>query len=247
MSKIRKSLVLFKKLSAKNMYQDRTKLIENLNTIMDTDSKYVCVHTKAGCGKSTMARMIASYYSKEVNSREIFDKMDICTSPSYLENLNKHNVIMLDLKDPKGKTGFDEYLCGLEEELIKNLIKRYPQVNIKMNNSIRHIFKKIYLRTSEKFILLIDNWDDGWEKGHFERREMKEFLRFLLEMIIDAEYMEMVYVTGSAPVTEFAELNPFLEIFEEFELSDTKIIDLQNSMAESSKKKNKHTDRKIAV
>ena len=82
---------------AKNKYfVDKTNMIEKLNTIMDEhDVRYVCITRPRRFGKSINALMVASYYTKNLDMSDVFDKLNIAKSPSYKEHLNKHNFIYM--------------------------------------------------------------------------------------------------------------------------------------------------------
>ncbi len=41
--------------------------------------------------------ILASYYSKNADFKELFDRLEINKSKSYLKHLNKHNVVYMTL------------------------------------------------------------------------------------------------------------------------------------------------------
>ena len=81
----------------KNKYfVDKTGLLEKFNTIMNEyESRYVCITRPRRFGKTINAFMLASYYAKNLNTKNIFDKLKVANCPSYEEHLNKHNVIYI--------------------------------------------------------------------------------------------------------------------------------------------------------
>ena len=79
-------------------YVDKTMLIEEINKrVNDNDFKFVCVSRPRRFGKSIAEDMLAAYYSKGADSRELFSPYKVSKSPSFEKYLNKFNVIKIDL------------------------------------------------------------------------------------------------------------------------------------------------------
>ena len=86
----------FNLLTKNKYFVDKTGLIGKFNVIMDEyQNRYVCITRPRRFGKSINAFMLASYYAKNLNTKNIFDKLDISKCDSYEEHLNKHNVIYI--------------------------------------------------------------------------------------------------------------------------------------------------------
>ena len=79
-------------------YVDKTELIEKLNKLIGTARQFVCITRPRRFGKTVNAMMLANYYAKNLDTRSLFDGFKISKSASYLEHLNKHNVIFIILK-----------------------------------------------------------------------------------------------------------------------------------------------------
>ena len=54
------------------IYIDKTGLLEYTNHSLGTEQKYICVSRPRRFGKSMAARMLAAYYDKSCDSRELF-------------------------------------------------------------------------------------------------------------------------------------------------------------------------------
>eukprot|EP00833_Pecoramyces_ruminatium_P009825 jgi/Orpsp1_1/1183857/evm.model.c7180000086948.1 len=82
-----------------NIYVDKTDLIIELNKIVNTNDRFVCVSSPRGFGKTVTADMIAAYYSyTEPDERtNIFNDKKISTSEDWDKYLGKFNVIQLDM------------------------------------------------------------------------------------------------------------------------------------------------------
>ena len=78
-------------------FVDKSLLLKNLNSLLNTESQYVCLTRPRRFGKTVNAKMINAYYSKGCDSEELFSKLKIANEPSYEKELNKHTVISLDI------------------------------------------------------------------------------------------------------------------------------------------------------
>ena len=85
----------FTKTTKEKYFVDKSELIERMNELVGTASQYVCITRPRRFGKTINAMMLACYYSKNADFKKLFDELEISKSKSYLEHLNKHNVIIL--------------------------------------------------------------------------------------------------------------------------------------------------------
>ena len=92
-----KPLVNYKNLYRSKYFVDKSLIIEKINEVIETSDKYICVTRPRRFGKSSVADMLGAYYSKAVDSKDIFDNLKIREAKSYEENLNKYNVIRIKL------------------------------------------------------------------------------------------------------------------------------------------------------
>ena len=66
---------LIRDLYEEENFKDRSELLEYLNYLMDTNNRYVCVNSRICNGKTAMASLVTSFYSKDVDSRDLFDEL----------------------------------------------------------------------------------------------------------------------------------------------------------------------------
>ena len=201
---------------------DRTEFIELLNSLIKIDKKYVCISSPEKNGKTFLSNLIASFYSKTINSRGYFERMYIRDTEQYFENLNRHNVIFMGMKSSKLFVGdYIDYICKVEENLIKKLADMYPSVRVNLNNSMRLNLEEVYLATGNKFIFVVDDWDFPLGIRKFERKSHIDYMKTMIDTICDCEYVELVCFTGKYPVSDFLKSKD-TELFLEYELSDYK-------------------------
>lgn len=79
------------------IFIDKSNLITiTNNNISKPSSKFMCVTRPRRFGKTMALSMLNAYYSKGCDSLSLFEKLNIAKDNSYLEHLNKHNVIWID-------------------------------------------------------------------------------------------------------------------------------------------------------
>lgn len=72
-----KSLQNYEALYRSKYFVDKSLIIENLNDCIGTSNKYLCITRPRRFGKSSVAHMLGAYYSKAIDSKDIFDTLKI--------------------------------------------------------------------------------------------------------------------------------------------------------------------------
>ena len=119
-----------------DFYVDKSMLIKVLNNRINRRNCYCCVSRPRRFGKTMAANMIAAYYSKDCDSHEIFSNLKISKDPSFERNINKYNVIKLDINGAvtkKGKMTITQYY---DKNVVSELMKEYPDVEISEDISL---------------------------------------------------------------------------------------------------------------
>lgn len=86
---------------------DKTPLLEELISAVAVDGQqYFCITRPRRFGKTVMANMVAAFFGKISDGKEVFDELKIADSGYYEEYLNRWDVIAIDFSRlPKnGKT-----------------------------------------------------------------------------------------------------------------------------------------------
>ncbi len=216
----------FRKAVRSEIYVDKTELIACTNRYIDTEQQFICVSRPRRFGKSVTLAMLAAYYSRGCDSRELFDGWKIAKSPSFLENLNRYDVIFLNMQQfltgPEN-LGFTEYL---EQEVLEEVLEEYGADVRKENRGLSDALKRIYARTGKRFIFLIDEWDCVMRERQESEELQRQYMDFLRHLLKDQPYVALAYMTGILPVKKYgchSALNMFWEysmtgpgIFEEY-------------------------------
>ena len=72
----------FAAIARSKTYVDKTGLIEYMNTVVQTDRMLVCSSRPRRFGKSFAAKMLAAYYSRGADSKDIFQNLKIVAGSS---------------------------------------------------------------------------------------------------------------------------------------------------------------------
>jgi len=69
------------------------------------------------------AKILCAYYDKSCDSRELFKGLQIENDPSFEKNLNKYNVIYIDITDFTTRYKNDETIVSRIQNEIKAEVK----------------------------------------------------------------------------------------------------------------------------
>lgn len=131
-------------------------LIAELNKVVNTKDKFVCVSRPRRFEKSMTLKMINAYYSCGCNSKELFQGLKIANHTTFEKYLNKFNVIYLDLNKFISLGGtVKELIDNVQIKVIREL-KRYYSNNQYIDwSDLPTALEAIYCETERKFIVLI--------------------------------------------------------------------------------------------
>ncbi|KAG4097810.1 hypothetical protein H8356DRAFT_412454 [Neocallimastix lanati (nom. inval.)] len=218
----------FKGLLEEKYFIDKSNIINDFNKLIeDESSKYVCITKPRRFGKTSITAMLVMYYSKSIDSKEIFDKLKVSKGKSS-DNKEKKNEIK-QYKEFQGKyhTLYLDFSSNVFS--FKNLRSFISSINSKLKIDIEELnpnskvlknydddivvnLKNLYLETDKKFILVIDEWDYIITNKKFTDKERYNYIYFLKYLIKDNSYLAFVYMTGITAITKYLySLNCFTE------------------------------------
>jgi len=80
----------FKGLHEEKYFVDKSNIINDFNKLIeDESSKYVCITKPRRFGKTSIAAMLVTYYSKSIDSKKIFDKLKVSKGKSSRNKVKK--------------------------------------------------------------------------------------------------------------------------------------------------------------
>lgn len=200
------------------IYVDKTEMLEYLNSILGTEQRYVCVSRPRRFGKSIAARMVAAYYNKGCDSRDLFSGHAIATSNSFETHLNKYNVIQLDISYLRTKVSSAmEAIEYLQKEIIDELRSVYPEYIGDKVTFLPDALEKINNGTGERFIIVIDEWDHFFREDRYDYESQDAYINLLRSLFKGGpsqRFILLAYITGILPLKRYSSesaLNNFKE------------------------------------
>ena len=204
----------FRQAIRSKVYVDKTMLLKELNEALFTEGKCIALSHARRFGKSQAAGMIDAYYSKGSDSRQIFEKFKISHVEGWDENLNKYNVIHLDISSVA-----DFHKEDLVDETIRRIYREmaaeYPDVDY--SQAINVVIADICRLSGQPFVIIIDEWDYVI-RNHADRQDLvHRYLQFLHSIFKSEEskaFLALAYITGILPIKKINDesaLNNFRE------------------------------------
>lgn len=200
------------------IYVDKTGLIRYCNRVMNSLQKYICMSRPRRFGKSVTADMLAAYYSRGCDSRELFAGYEISKDENCEKYLNKYNVLFLNMQEFLSRTNsMEEMLDQLKSRLIRELVKEYPEVDYFDKHDLIGCMQDLYSEVKIPYILIIDEWDCIFREYKSETEAQKMYLDFLRDLLKDKGYIALCYMTGILPIKKYG-THSALNMFDEFSM-----------------------------
>ncbi|MDO5422225.1 MAG: AAA family ATPase [Eubacteriales bacterium] len=189
----------------KSIYVDKTSMISFINQTLGTPDKLSCVSRPRRFGKSFAAKMLCAYYDKSCNSRKLFEDLDISKDPSFEEHLNRYNVIYLDITlFISLASEMRDVVKNIENAVVEELQHTFPDV--KKDDTLAGMLFHIVNATSEKFIMIIDEWDALFREAKEDSLLQKEYIN-LLRSLFKSSWTDIIfeaaYMTGILPIKRY--------------------------------------------
>lgn len=198
------------------IYVDKSKMITLTNKIINSENRFVCVSRPRRFGKSMAANMLAAYYSRGCDSRELFSKLKIAKADSFEKHLNQYHVIHINMANfiRRAET-IDGVLAQLSKRIIHELHREFGDVDCFDWNDLLDVFGAIYADKKIPFVFIIDEWDCIFRVHKSDKEAQITYLDFLRNLLKDQSYVALAYMTGILPIKKYGEhsaLNMFTEI-----------------------------------
>ena len=214
----------FKMVLKSPIYVDKTRMIERLNQVVGTYEPMICVSRPRRFGKSIAVNMLAAYYSRGCQSKDLFRGLKISESNTFTEHLNQYHVIRMDMQQMLGeaqnasKSQSEKGMIRFVENMvIEELAEEFPEVPRVKEGSLAAAISRINSKCGVQFIVLIDEWDAVFRNFMNDEQLQKEyidFLRSLFKGIVAEECIALAYITGILPIKKYgtqSALNNFKE------------------------------------
>ena len=218
----------FKEVLSGRFYIDKTMLISELNKVVNTTDKYVCVSRPRRFGKTIATKMLCAYYSKGCDSRDLFKELKISKADNYEDYLNKLNFISIDVASEYQNTPTKEdMLKNLQTKIRNEFQEQFPTIKFRDNETIANCILEVYAKTNETFVIILDEYD-CLVRNQFGTHLFDDYLMFLNGLFKSATVsnaISLAYITGILPVVRDrvqSKLNNFWEytMFDALQLAE---------------------------
>lgn len=227
---------LYKNESGKPYFVDKSLVMEELFPFVRDGNNHICITRPRRFGKTVMANLIASFFSRGTSASDIFDSLKISKVSNYKQYLNQYSVIHISFNElPRKCSSYDEYIARIERRLIKDLQREYPKIEIDESEAIWDLLTDIYaVDDTARFIFVLDEWDYIFHQDFVSEADKKAYLTFLRNLLKDQPYVLLSVMTGILPIAKYSsgpELNMFIEytmvteerFSEDFGFTDTEV------------------------
>ncbi|MGN0246036.1 MAG: AAA family ATPase [Lachnospiraceae bacterium] len=203
------------------IYVDKTDLISHTNRKIKTPQKFICISRPRRFGKSMTAFMLAAYYEKTCDYSELFSAYKISKDKSFRKYLNQFNVIMLNIQNllTIKNNNVDSMLSYLQSEVISELGDVFSGQVVESEKNLSVVLDKLYSKTRESFIFIIDEWDCILRDKRYNQEDVKEYLDFIRNLFKDKSYVALAYMTGILPVKKYG-THSALNMFSEYSMTN---------------------------
>lgn len=207
---------LYKSEAESPYFIDKSQMLERLFPLVSTGNKHICITRPRRFGKTVMANMIASFFSRGCDAQNVFQNLAIAKNEKYSQFRNKYSVIHISFNDIAEEcASYKQYIGRIRKRLAEDLREEYPNVKVYGDGNVIDTLIDIYAKNPEaRFIFVLDEWDFIFHQDFVTEDDKKAYLRFLRSLLKDRPYVLMTYMTGILPIAKYSsgsELNMFLE------------------------------------
>lgn len=202
--------------AGQTFFVDKSEMLKDLFPLVKAGNKHICLTRPRRFGKTIMANMIASFFTKACDSKALFDRLAIADEEEYETFRNKYDVVHISFNDvPRNCNSYMQYINRFEERLLNDLRMEYPDVDFCMNDALWDAFMMVYMvHPDVRFIFVLDEWDFIFHQDFVSEDDKKAYLVFLRSLLKDRPYVQLAYMTGILPIAKYSsgsELNMFVE------------------------------------
>ena len=210
----------FYEITHSDIYVDKTELLTYTNSVLQTLQKYICISRPRRFGKSITASMIAAYYSRGCDAKELFSPYKIARNLDFDTYRNKYNTLFLNMQEFLSMSGtMEEMLEMLKNYLAADFEETYPEVRFRDEKNLIQVMKDVFSYTRCPFVILIDEWDCLFREYKQDKDAQKKYLDFLRAWLKDKDYVALAYMTGILPIKKYGS-HSALNMFTEYSMTD---------------------------
>ena len=191
-------------------YVDKTGLVRLFDQTLDSMDKLVLVSRPRRFGKSYAAQSIVAFYSCGCDSRGLFEGLEVSRHPGWDANLNRLNVISLDMTGLLQAVGVDEVVPGITRALVPELRAMVPDAGSSAageGDLLKSAIMDVVMVTGKKFVIVIDEWDAPYRLAQGNKVAQDAYAEWLRALFKDNTFTPAAvagaYLTGILPIKKY--------------------------------------------
>lgn len=197
------------------IYIDKTEMIQYINSVVNTQQRFVSVSRPRRFGKTIAANMLCAYYDREADSHKLFESHTVAGTSGWDEYHGKFDVIYLVMtRFFKSRLTVSEALSNMQKLVIRDLKRTYPDIDLPDDNDLIQTIYDVYSTTGKQAVVIIDEWDAVFRERPNDKEGQEEYLDYLRDLLKDNSYIALAYMTGILPIKKYGQhsaLNMFTE------------------------------------
>jgi hypothetical protein len=197
------------------IYIDKTEMIQYINSVVNTQQRFVSVSRPRRFGKTIAANMLCAYYDREADSHKLSESHTVAGTSGWDEYQGKFDVIYLVMtRFFKSRLTVSEALSNMQKLVIRDMKRTYPDIDLPDDNDLIQTIYDVYSTTGKQAVVIIDEWDAVFRERPNDKEGQEEYLDYLRDLLKDNSYIALAYMTGILPIKKYGQhsaLNMFTE------------------------------------
>lgn len=207
---------LYQNEAGQTYFVDKSEMLKELFPLVKAGNKHICLTRPRRFGKTIMANMVASFFTKAYDTKSLFDNLAIADAKEYETYRNQYDVVSISFNDvPRNCSTYAQYISRIEDRLMKDLRREFPDVEFEDGEALWDAFMTLYMEHPDiQFLFVLDEWDFIFHQDFVTEADKKAYLVFLRSLLKDRPYVRLTYMTGILPISKYSsgsELNMFVE------------------------------------
>lgn len=202
------------------LYVDKSELISYTNQVLGTAKKLTCFSRPRRFGKSFAAKMLAAYYSKGADARELFENLKIVKDKNghFEDYLNKYDVLYLDISmSISVAENVSETVNEIQCEIIDELKEAFPECIKEGTKSLLKALVQVNAKTGRKFFIIIDEWDALFREAKNDVGVQQAYIQLLRSLFKSGQTSQFIvgaYMTGILPIKKYGTQSALTDFWE---------------------------------
>lgn len=184
-------------------FVDKTEML-NVLLEKDADEKFICCSRPRRFGKSVTANMMTAYFSRGVDSRDLFEPLKCVKDKLFLMSMNQYDTIFMDIQAQfvEAASVGENPVKFIWRSIVTELREEYPDL-ISDDMFLTEALGMINRKAGSQFVIIFDEWDYPIRECAEDSKERLDYIEFLRGVFKSSEamgYIRLAYLTGILPM-----------------------------------------------